>query len=100
MQGLLSPSGGVAPRNHELDLKLEMWEITTLPAPAPPESVKRFPLDKQSSDNSGSFLKFAKKEFGKDNPIQQCGVHFTLTWKHEPHRSRCSKRSFACSFPG
>jgi hypothetical protein len=30
------------------------------------ESVKRFPLDKPSSDNSGSFLKFAKKNFGKE----------------------------------
>jgi hypothetical protein len=41
------------------------------------ESIKRFPLDKPSSDNSGTFIKFAKKEFGKDIPIQQCCEHFT-----------------------
>jgi hypothetical protein len=41
------------------------------------EGIKRFPLDKPSSDNSGTFIKFAKKEFGKDVPIQQCAVHFT-----------------------
>jgi hypothetical protein len=41
------------------------------------ESIKRFPLDKPSSDNSGTFIKFAKKEFGEDIPIQQCCVHFT-----------------------
>jgi hypothetical protein len=41
------------------------------------ESIKRFPLDKQSSDNSGSFVKFAKEVFEKDVPIQQCCVHFT-----------------------
>jgi hypothetical protein len=36
-------------------------------------SIKRFSLDMPSSDNSGTIIKFAKKEFGKDVPVQQCG---------------------------
>jgi hypothetical protein len=38
---------------------------------------QKFPIAKPSSDNSSAFIKFAKKEFGKDAAIQQCGVHFT-----------------------
>ncbi len=38
---------------------------------------KRFPLNKPSSENSWAFIRFAKGEFGKDTPIQQCSVHFT-----------------------
>jgi hypothetical protein len=34
-------------------------------------------IDQPLSDNSWTFIKFAKKEFGKDVPIQQCCVHFT-----------------------
>jgi len=38
---------------------------------------RTFPIAKPSSDNFSAFIKFAKKEFGKDAAIQQCGIHFT-----------------------
>jgi hypothetical protein len=41
------------------------------------ESAKRFLLDKQLSDIIWAFIKFAKAEFCKQAPIQQCCVHFT-----------------------
>jgi hypothetical protein len=50
-------------------------------------AIKRFPLDKPSSDNSGAFIKFAKAEFGKEVAIQQCGVHFTGTASRNFYRN-------------
>ncbi len=38
---------------------------------------QKFPIAKPSSDNCAAFMKFAKKEFGKDAAIQQCSIHFT-----------------------
>jgi hypothetical protein len=67
-------------RGHELCTLIKEHDrgpFNTLRKNMKKESIKSFPLDKPSSDNSGTFIKFAKKEFGKDVPIQQCGVHFT-----------------------
>ena len=38
---------------------------------------QKFPIAKQSSENSSVFIKFTKKEFEKDAATQQCGVNFT-----------------------
>jgi hypothetical protein len=38
---------------------------------------QKFPVLKPSSDNCAAFIKFAKKKFGVNSAIQQCGIHFT-----------------------
>ena len=38
---------------------------------------QKFPIAKPSSDNCAAFIKFAKKEFGKDAAIQQCGGYIS-----------------------
>ncbi len=64
---------------------------------------QKFPIAKPSSDNFSAFIKFAKKEFGKDAAIQQCCVYFTgnlltyflsdwcvcpaIAWKKKAYRS-------------
>jgi hypothetical protein len=76
---LIKPCVGPVCR-HELCVLIKEYDhgvFNTLRRNMIMESIKRFPLDKPSSDNSGTFIKFEKKEFGKDVPIQQCGVHFT-----------------------
>jgi hypothetical protein len=34
-----------------------------------------FPVDKPSSDHTKQFFSFAKKKFGADTKVQQCGQH-------------------------